>query len=139
MPWDLTHIPQLLRPALEEKLGTRLISAAEISQVPLDLPLVWACSDFVADSCRRDPTLVPWLASGQRLHAVPGEAELHSDLASGIDPAGDDNQFMAALRCFRRRQLVRTRRDGQSIYYSLASGQAASVINTLHEQFCGRR
>jgi DNA-binding transcriptional ArsR family regulator len=46
------------------------------------------------------------------------------------------SQHLAVLR---RRQLVRTRRDGQSIYYSLASGQAASVINTLHEQFCGRR
>ena len=46
------------------------------------------------------------------------------------------SQHLAVLR---RRHLVRTRRDGQSIYYSLASGQAASVINTLHEQFCGRR
>jgi DNA-binding transcriptional ArsR family regulator len=46
------------------------------------------------------------------------------------------SQHLAVLR---RRQLVRTRRAGQSIYYSLASGQAASVINTLHEQFCARR
>jgi len=46
------------------------------------------------------------------------------------------SQHLAVLR---RRQLVRTRRDGQSIYYSLASGQAASIINTLHEQFCSRR
>ncbi len=46
------------------------------------------------------------------------------------------SQHLAVLR---RRHLVRTRRDGQSIYYSLASGQAASIINTLHEQFCSRR
>jgi DNA-binding transcriptional ArsR family regulator len=46
------------------------------------------------------------------------------------------SQHLAVLRS---RKLVRTRRDGQSIYYSLASGQAASIINTLHEQFCSRR
>ena len=27
MHWDLTHIPPLLRPALEEKLGTFTVSA----------------------------------------------------------------------------------------------------------------
>jgi DNA-binding transcriptional ArsR family regulator len=46
------------------------------------------------------------------------------------------SQHLAVLR---RRHLVRTRRDGQSIYYSLASGEAASVIHTLHAQFCARR
>jgi hypothetical protein len=33
---------------------------------------------------------------------------------------------------------VRTRRAGQSIYYSLTSGDAAAVMGTLHEQFCRR-
>jgi DNA-binding transcriptional ArsR family regulator len=46
------------------------------------------------------------------------------------------SQHLAVLR---RRKLVRTRRAGQSIYYSLSSGEAASVIGTLHEQFCRRR
>jgi DNA-binding transcriptional ArsR family regulator len=45
------------------------------------------------------------------------------------------SQHLAVLR---RRQLVRTRRAGQSIYYSLASGEAAAVMETLHEQFCRR-
>ena len=45
------------------------------------------------------------------------------------------SQHLAVLR---RRHLVRTRREGQSIYYSLASGEAASVMETLHEQFCRR-
>jgi DNA-binding transcriptional ArsR family regulator len=45
------------------------------------------------------------------------------------------SQHLAVLR---RRHLVRTRRAGQSIYYSLASGEAASVMETLHEQFCRR-
>jgi len=45
------------------------------------------------------------------------------------------SQHLAVLR---RKHLVRTRRAGQSIYYSLASGEAASVMATLHEQFCRR-
>ena len=32
--------------------------------------------------------------------------------------------------------LVKTRRDGRSIYYSIASGEVASVIETLHQLFC---
>jgi DNA-binding transcriptional ArsR family regulator len=45
------------------------------------------------------------------------------------------SQHLAVLR---RRHVVRTRRSGQSIYYSLASGEAASIMHTLHEQFCRR-
>jgi len=45
------------------------------------------------------------------------------------------SQHLAVLR---RKHLVRTRRSGQSIIYSLASGEAASIIHTLHEQFCRR-
>jgi ArsR family transcriptional regulator len=45
------------------------------------------------------------------------------------------SQHLAVLR---RRRLVRTRRAGQSIFYSLASPEAASVLATLHEQFCSR-
>jgi len=46
------------------------------------------------------------------------------------------SQHLAVLR---RRHVVRTRRAGQSIYYSLSSGQAASIMQTLHEQFCRGR
>ena len=45
------------------------------------------------------------------------------------------SQHLAVLR---RRHVVRTRRSGQSIYYSLACAEAASVMHTLHDQFCRR-
>lgn len=45
------------------------------------------------------------------------------------------SQHLAVLR---RKGVVRTRREGQLIYYSLSSGQAASIMETLHEQFCRR-
>jgi len=46
------------------------------------------------------------------------------------------SQHLAVLR---RKRLVRTRRAGQSIYYALASGEAAAIMHTLYEQFCRRR
>ena len=46
------------------------------------------------------------------------------------------SQHLALLR---EHKLVATRRDGQSVYYRLASGEAAAVIKTLHDQFCGKR
>jgi DNA-binding transcriptional ArsR family regulator len=45
------------------------------------------------------------------------------------------SQHLAILR---RKHLVRTRRAGQSIFYSLASGEASAVMSTLHAQFCTR-
>ena len=45
------------------------------------------------------------------------------------------SQHLAVLR---RKHVVRTRRAGQSIYYSLASGEATAVMSTLHAQFCRR-
>jgi DNA-binding transcriptional ArsR family regulator len=45
------------------------------------------------------------------------------------------SQHLAVLR---NKRLVRTRRSGQSIHYSLASGEASSIMHTLHEQFCRR-
>jgi ArsR family transcriptional regulator len=43
------------------------------------------------------------------------------------------SQHLAVLR---DKRLVRTRRDGQQIYYSLASRQATALMLTLHEEFC---
>jgi ArsR family transcriptional regulator, virulence genes transcriptional regulator len=42
------------------------------------------------------------------------------------------------LTVLRNRSLVATRRVGQTIYYSLASAEAASVMATLYEVFCRR-
>lgn len=43
------------------------------------------------------------------------------------------SQHLAVLR---RDGLVKTRRDSQTIYYSLAGDQASRIISTLHEMFC---
>ncbi|MEO1968382.1 MAG: metalloregulator ArsR/SmtB family transcription factor [Sphingomonadaceae bacterium] len=43
------------------------------------------------------------------------------------------SQHLAILR---REKLVRTRREAQFVWYSLASEEAASVLQTLYDQFC---
>lgn len=35
--------------------------------------------------------------------------------------------------------LVKTRRDGQTIYYSLASAEVAAILNTLYSLYCARK
>lgn len=45
------------------------------------------------------------------------------------------SQHLAVLR---RDGLVKTRRDSQTIYYSLEGESAQKMISTLHEMFCSR-
>ncbi len=45
------------------------------------------------------------------------------------------SQHLAVLR---GKHLVRTRRKGQSILYSLASKEATALMHTVHEEFCKR-
>jgi len=43
------------------------------------------------------------------------------------------SQHLAILR---RENLVKTRREAQSIYYSLASDEAAQIMGTLYNLYC---
>lgn len=45
------------------------------------------------------------------------------------------SQHLALLR---RKGIVSTRREAQSIYYSLASAEAEAVMATLYDVFCAR-
>lgn len=47
-----------------------------------------------------------------------------------------DSTVSQHLALLRRDGLVRTRRDGQTIWYSLASPAARRVLETLFEVFC---
>jgi ArsR family transcriptional regulator len=46
------------------------------------------------------------------------------------------SQHLAKLR---DEGLVKTRRDGQTIYYALADDKAARIISVLHDIYCGKR
>ena len=46
------------------------------------------------------------------------------------------SQHLARLR---RDGIVKTRRDAQTIYYSLSSDEAESLLNCLHDMYCEDR
>ena len=67
------------------------------------------------------------LAQGEK---SVGELEGAVDLSqSGL------SQHLALLR---RGRIVATRRAGQTIFYSLVSADAAAVMRTLYDVFCGK-
>jgi DNA-binding transcriptional ArsR family regulator len=68
-------------------------------------------------------------------------------LAEGERSVGELNEMVPLsqsalsqqLARLRQQGLVRTRRESQTIFYSLASGPADRVINLLHDIYCGRK
>lgn len=81
--------------------------------------------------------LLSALANGKRLmalcHMVEGEKSV-GQLAELVDLAPSAlSQHLARMRDLR---LVETRRDGQTIFYRLASPEAAAVLETLYRLYC---
>ncbi len=66
-----------------------------------------------------------WLDGGEK--SVSEIAEFSQLSQSAL------SQHLAGLRA---KKLVKTRRDQQSIYYSLASRELKSIIDVLHELYC---
>ena len=54
----------------------------------------------------------------------------------GADIGLSQSALSQHLAVLRGKHLVRTRRKGQSILYSLASKEATALMHTLHEEFC---
>lgn len=87
-----------------------------------------------ADSATRQ---LKALANVNRLMilCILAEGELSvSDLNAKIDLSQSAlSQHLAKLRAD---ELVVTRRESQTIYYSLKSGVAKNIISTLHDYYC---
>lgn len=67
-------------------------------------------------------------------HLISGEKSVGElEEALGLRQAAV-SQMLARLR---EEQLVKTRRDGKTIYYSIADANTAQVISLLHSLFCG--
>jgi [glutamine synthetase] adenylyltransferase / [glutamine synthetase]-adenylyl-L-tyrosine phosphorylase len=69
------------------------------------LPLVFAASDFVAQACARDSQLLSDLTGPYRLtrRGTPGDSAARAPAAG----CGSDTDMLAALRRWRRREMVR--------------------------------
>ncbi|MDP3857062.1 MAG: metalloregulator ArsR/SmtB family transcription factor [Stagnimonas sp.] len=79
-----------------------------------------------------------------RALANPHRLLLLCTLAEGERSVGELNQSVPLsqsalsqhLALLREDELVLTRREAQTIYYSLAKGPALTVINALHSVYC---
>ena len=66
-------------------------------------------------------------------HLIGGEKSV-GELARLLDiPQSPLSQHLARMR---KESLVNTRRDAQTIYYSIASEEAARVVGLMHELYC---
>jgi glutamate-ammonia-ligase adenylyltransferase len=84
--------------ALASELGDEVLSA---------LPAVWAASEFVAQNCIRDPGLLAELVSSGDLGGRYGAAAYRQRLTPRLADCGDEPALGAALRRFRRREMIR--------------------------------
>jgi DNA-binding transcriptional ArsR family regulator len=66
-------------------------------------------------------------------HLSSGERSV-GELAALLDiPQSPLSQHLARMR---KESLVKTRRDAQTIYYSIASEEAARIVALMHELYC---
>lgn len=91
------------------------------------------------DSARRASTLLKAMSNEHRLmilcqllHGEKSVGELERLI--GLSQSAL-SQHLARLR---RDNLVQTRRQAQTIYYSLAGAEASAVINTLYTLYCAK-
>jgi len=100
-----------LRAAWESALAAQGLPRPEDSDVAAALERVWEASDYVAQSCIRDPQTLPALIASGRLvrRLVDGElAELLGKaLSEQLGGRTDEAALAAVLRRFRRAEMVR--------------------------------
>lgn len=92
---------------------------------PAQMDRVWEASDYVAQACIRHPTLLPGLVASGRLARPNAEGEIAGLLDQCLAGVSDEPALAAALRRFRRQEMVRI------IWRDLAG--EASLAETLED------
>jgi DNA-binding transcriptional ArsR family regulator len=92
----------------------------------------------MADAAGKASELMKTLGHKDRLmvlcHLSTGEKSV-GELAVLLDiPQSPLSQHLARMR---KESLVKTRREAQTIYYSIASEDAARIVALMHELYCG--
>ncbi|MBB1488812.1 winged helix-turn-helix transcriptional regulator [Oceanospirillum sp. D5] len=89
------------------------------------------------DNAKEATALLKALANENRLMILcylDGKELSVSELNESLDLSQSAlSQHLAVLR---RDNLVKTRRESQTIYYSLNGDRAGTVIRTLHQMYC---
>jgi DNA-binding transcriptional ArsR family regulator len=91
----------------------------------------------MANAAQKASELMKTLGHKDRLmvlcHLSSGEKSV-GELAALLEiPQSPLSQHLARMR---KEHLVKTRREAQTIYYSVASGEAARIVSLMHELYC---
>jgi DNA-binding transcriptional ArsR family regulator len=91
----------------------------------------------MANAAQKASELMKTLGHKDRLmvlcHLASGEKSV-GELASLLDiPQSPLSQHLARMR---KESLVSTRREAQTIYYSISSGKAGRMVELMHELYC---
>jgi [glutamine synthetase] adenylyltransferase / [glutamine synthetase]-adenylyl-L-tyrosine phosphorylase len=91
---------------LDADAAAREALGAAPAAVRESLPRVFACSDFLAQSCARDPRLLVSLLTGGDLARPLADGELHAR-AAALPARAAEPLLQESLRRWRRRELAR--------------------------------
>src|SRR5210317_2574110 len=91
----------------------------------------------MADAARKASELMKTLGHNDRLmvlcHLTSGKKSV-GELAGLLDiPQSPLSQHLARMR---KESLVKTRREAQTIFYSIASHEAAEFVSLMHDLYC---
>ena len=110
----LADVPELLRSFVEESWQSVAESLGEDAQrLLVDDVLVaglcksWACSDFIARSCARDPQMLAAMVDSGDLQRVYSADGYQTMLSEQLDGVVNEAELGTVLRKFRRREMVR--------------------------------
>jgi len=89
------------------------------------------------DNATKASTLLKTMANEWRLLILCHLAEKERSVSELERLIGLNQSALSQhLAVLRRENLVKTRREAQSIYYSLASEEAAQIMGTLYNLYC---
>ncbi|HAS51582.1 MAG TPA: bifunctional [glutamate--ammonia ligase]-adenylyl-L-tyrosine phosphorylase/[glutamate--ammonia-ligase] adenylyltransferase [Gammaproteobacteria bacterium] len=109
----LNRLPEPLQPEVAHywqafELAARSAGVAQpVDELFESLVAVWACSEFVARACIREPALLAELQTSGDLAAGYAPGDLAERLEQRLANVADDEELATALRRFRRREMVR--------------------------------
>ena len=106
----LAQLPDPLQEPVKHHWQAFTEAVPDLSDFPQavaeSLPRVWAASNFVAQLCVRQPTLLPDMAHGDLLQKY--DRETYRDrLTEKLLPVTQEADLMRELRQFRQREMVR--------------------------------
>ena len=107
---NIKQLPETLQSGVEIQWQSFVEKAVDVTDLPSEvadtLAKVWACSDFVMQTCVRFPEVFLELASsGDLLKSYPDE---HYNKSIVVDLKQSDEEGLSKkLRCFRRREMLR--------------------------------